>query len=339
VLDLRGSEAFFGFVDAVFRDPANLEAEALARTALAFGCPPAPFEARIASADLDDRIESDMVLAERLGVNGTPHFLINGLHVAGAVPLEELAAHVDRELVQAASLRAQGIAAAEISARRTRENFRVAPDVGEEPAVDDTVWNVPIGDSPREGPDDALVTIIEFGDFQCPFCQRVQPTLAQLRDRYGSDLRIVWKHLPLPFHIRARPAATFAVEARKKLGDVGFWKAAELLYASAPHLEDSDLEPIARHLHLPWARTLDAMQKDADASTLDADMSVANSFEATGVPHFFINGRRLVGAQPLESFVQAVDRALLEARDLMKTSGVPRARVFSELMQRAHAPQ
>ena len=338
VLELRGSDAFFGYIDTLFRDQTHLEPDQLERAALAFGVDPAAFAARVGSRELSDRIEADRTLAERLGIDGTPHFLINGIHVSGAVPLGELAAPIDRELGRAAELREHGVAAREISARLTRDNFRAPPpDLGEEPE-DTTVWNVPLGDSPRLGPDDALVTIIEFADFECPFCQRVQLTLATLREQYGADVRIVFKHLPLPFHPRARPSATLAIEARKKLGDAGFWKAVGFLFGSSPNLADSDLEPIARHLGLDWPGVRNAAAHDADAAILDADAALARDFGAAGVPHFFINGRRLVGAQPLEAFTASVDAALAEARQLMQTKSVPRKLVFSELMRTARVP-
>src|SRR5512145_1202220 len=74
----------------------------------------------------------------------------------------------------------------------------------------DAVFAVPIGNSPVKGSADAWVTIVEFTDFQCPHCGRVQGTLERLRERYGADLRFVLKHAPLPFHPDAHPAALAA---------------------------------------------------------------------------------------------------------------------------------
>ena len=76
-----------------------------------------------------------------------------------------------------------------------------------------TVYNVPVGNRPAQGPSDALVTVAEFSDFQCPFCARAQSTLAQLRQQYGNRVRVVWLNMPLDFHANARVAAEAAMEA------------------------------------------------------------------------------------------------------------------------------
>ncbi len=72
--------------------------------------------------------------------------------------------------------------------------------------------------------------MIEFSDFQCPFCRRVEPTLKGLRDKYGDKVRLVWKNEPLPFHPRAEPAAEAALEVRAEKGDKGFWDAHDKLF-------------------------------------------------------------------------------------------------------------
>ncbi|MBW2551922.1 MAG: thioredoxin domain-containing protein, partial [Deltaproteobacteria bacterium] len=86
------------------------------------------------------------------------------------------------------------------------------------------VYKVPLkGNEPQKGPDDALVTIVEVSDFECPFCGRVEPTIKQVVDKYGKDVRVVWLNNPLPFHKNAKPAATAALEAQAQKGDKGFW--------------------------------------------------------------------------------------------------------------------
>ena len=99
--------------------------------------------------------------------------------------------------------------------------------------------------APSRGEHGAQVTIVEFSDFQCPYCSRVEPTLKQIREKYGDKVRLVWKNEPLPFHPRAEPAAEVALEARAEKGDKGFWDVHDKLFASQPKLEDADLEKVA----------------------------------------------------------------------------------------------
>lgn len=108
--------------------------------------------------------------------------------------------------------------------------------------VDPTVFKVPIEGSPTKGSADALVTLVEFSDYQCPFCSRADATVKQLQKDYGSKLRVVMKQNPLSFHPRAKPAALAAMAA----GEQGkYWEYHEKLFANAKALEDADLEKYA----------------------------------------------------------------------------------------------
>ncbi|HEY6879162.1 MAG TPA: thioredoxin domain-containing protein, partial [Polyangiales bacterium] len=85
-------------------------------------------------------------------------------------------------------------------------------------------FKVPVTDAqPSQGPTDALVTIVEFSDFECPFCGRVVPTLEQLEKEYGKKIRVVWRNQPLPFHQNAMPAAQAAMEAYAQGKSAKFW--------------------------------------------------------------------------------------------------------------------
>jgi protein-disulfide isomerase len=339
VRELGGNDKFFRFVALLFQDQRHLAQDDLRRAAVSLGIDGTSFDLLARSPGVSARVDADLELASRVGATGTPHFLINGDAVTGAMPLDDFAAIIDRELAEAHALVARGTPPSRVYAMRTSANFKPPEETkaSETEPEKDGPWNVPVGSSPRLGPDDALVTIIEFSDFQCPFCKRVQPALSAIVERYGKDVRVVWKHLPLPFHPHARPAATLSIEARKARGDAGFWKAAELLFDSSPKLENEDLARIARTLGLDWPKTERAIASDADAAILAEDEGTSVDFEAQGTPHFFINGNRLVGSQPLESFTAIIDAELDKARKLL-ASGVPRTRVFDELMKTASAP-
>ena len=116
-----------------------------------------------------------------------------------------------------------------------------------------------MGSSPMRGPKDAPVTLVLFSDVQCPFCARLEPTLAQLRTKYAKELRVVFKHNPLPFHPHAEPAAQLAIEARAQKGDAGFFAALDAMFADNRHLEDADLKAVAQRIGLDVSRAMAAV--------------------------------------------------------------------------------
>ncbi len=174
----------------------------------------------------------------------------------------------------------------------------------------DKDYDVEIGDAPVKGPEDALVTIVEWSDFQCPFCNRVAPTLARIEEEYGDEVRIVFKHMPLSMHPQA-PQAHAASEAAHRQGR--FWEMHDRIFANQRDLSVATLESHARAIGLD----MDQYAKDvADASVkarIDEDMKQAASLNVTGTPSFFINGRFLSGAQPFENFKRAIDAAIERA--------------------------
>ncbi len=284
-------------------------------------------------------IARDVALAEALGANGTPEFFLNGSHLVGAQPLESFTSAVDRILARARTIEPR---------QRVYEAMVAAPVELEPPPSPspsprraepdpEQVLRVPVGSSPTTGPADALVTMVVFSDFQCPFCQRVELTLASLRARYPADLRIVWKNQPLPFHERARPAAEAAMEAYAQHGNAGFWAFHDAVFARPGALsEDADVERFAQEAQLDMPRFRAAMAAHAHAPEVDADMALATQLEANGTPHFFINGRRLVGAQPEATFVTAIDEARRRAEDFVRAHPqVGRAAYYEWIMAEA----
>jgi protein-disulfide isomerase len=188
--------------------------------------------------------------------------------------------------------------------------------------------------SPQRGPADALVTIVEFSDFQCPFCSRVQATLAELQQRYGRDLRIVWRHLPLPFHRDAQPAAE-AVMAAHAAGR--FWSMHDLLFQNQQALDQGALEQYATQVGLDLATFREALDRRRYRAAVEADARLAADLGISGTPTFVVNGRKLVGAQPVNAFVAVIDDELARARRLMNERRVGRADVYHELQRGALA--
>jgi protein-disulfide isomerase len=197
------------------------------------------------------------------------------------------------------------------------------------------VLRVPAAGAPARGPATALVTVVVFSDFQCPYCARANATLAALRARYGDELRVVFRHEPLSFHPDAMPAAEAAAEAFAQRGNAGFWRMHDLLFAHQHELDRPHLEGYARAVGLDLARFRSALDQHAHRAAIGRDEALATSVEATGTPHFFINGVRLVGAQPEATFVRQIDAALAAARARLAAHPTPRAGFYDALMASA----
>jgi protein-disulfide isomerase len=196
----------------------------------------------------------------------------------------------------------------------------------------DTVYDVPVGSSPVRGRADALVTIAMFTDFQCPFCVRVMPTITTLLERH-PEARLVFKHFPLPMHPDARPAAIAAIAADRA---GRFWPFHDLVWAAGG--KDLGGRAGMRRFAAMSAVDLTRFERDMDdprtTETLEADLALARRVGVTGTPCFFINGKKLSGARPLEDFETAVAAARALAEDLVK-SGVPRTAVYDVVRKTA----
>ncbi len=169
------------------------------------------------------------------------------------------------------------------------------------------VYEVAVGESPSRGSAEAPVTIVEFSDFQCPFCSRVVTTLAEIHQEYGDQVRVTFKHLPLSFHAKA-PAAHAAAEAAHKQGK--FWEMHDKIFANQKDLEPATFEKYAAEIGLDIEKYKQDVASKAVAVRVKADVSQAGSLGVTGTPGFFVNGRFLSGAQPFASFKKLIDEEL-----------------------------
>ena len=276
-----------------------------------------------------------MALGKAAGVRGTPAFFINGVHLGGAQPITKFTEVIDAQQAAALAAIASGTRPADVYVKLSLENQAKNPapkDEGSTPKDETTVWRVPLGASPSRGPATAAVTIVEFGDFQCPFCLRSEKVLNEVRERFGPKVRIVWKHNPLAFHQHAAPAAELAIQAFTEQGDAGFWQVHDALYDNPTHLEDSDLLGLAKRLRLRGAAVALASTK-YDAQ-IKAEQRLATSLDAKGTPTFFLNGRRLVGAQPIEKFAGIIEEEILHAQEIV-ARGVAPSDVYAEIQKSA----
>ena len=353
-----GNRAFWDAHDAFFQHQRGLEEE-IEQAAGRLGLTPEDIAAMTHGRE-GERVDADVKEANALGARGTPAFLVNGVFLSGAQPVEKFSQIIDEQLAKSSALAARGVPRSRVYVELTKEQWKAAAPARPDPVDDRTRHLVPIGKSPVRGKPTALVTIVEFAEFQCPFCGRVAPTVEKVLAKYGSDVRFVWKHNPLPFHPRAKPAAIFVEEARAQKGDAGFWAAHDLLFrkecAGNPqasredceanngqwvdHQKQLDAQQLLAHakaLRLNVARMNRALTSDAHMARVEEDQDLADDVRASGTPHFFINGRRLTGAQPMEKLVAVIDEELIEARAMI-AKGVRPAQVYDKLMATAKAP-
>jgi len=159
----------------------------------------------------------------------------------------------------------------------------------------------------ERGVQNAPVTIIEFSDFQCPFCNRVSKTLDDVLQAYPDKVRLIFKHAPLPIH----PQSNLIHEAVSAAGAQGkFWQMHDLVFANPQKAEKADLVQLATQLRLDVRRFEQALENQLFKPIVDRDLSEAKGLGVTGTPTFFINGRKLVGAKSFEAFKAVIDEAL-----------------------------
>ena len=167
-----------------------------------------------------------------------------------------------------------------------------------------------LADDPSRGPDDALVVIVEFSDFECSFCQRATATLGVLLERYGDQLRFVFKDFPLPNH----PHAFKAAEAGNCAHEQGkFWEFHDKLFATQDALDVPSLKTYAGELGLDTEAFASCLDEGRHAAAVNRDLSIGRTSGASSTPTLFTNGRPVFGAFPLETFDQIIREELATA--------------------------
>lgn len=261
----------------------------------------------LASGRYSDAVNADLAEGQSLGVNGTPGFFVNGYPVPGAQPYEVFQ---------------QVIALAE--AGRLAEAYSQAsgPDDGKARATTTALAvqpaEVPLGDEPAKGSPDAPVTIVEYSDFQCPFCLRhFQQTLPQLQSYIDAgQVRYIFKDFPIhSIHPQAQKAHESARCARELGEEEGFWAMHDLLFANQEqwagnpnHVEV--FKSLAVEMELPQAEFDECLDSGRYADAVNAQVNEGVQLGVRGTPSFFINGQSLVGAQPFAVFQQAIEALL-----------------------------
>lgn len=338
---VEGNDAFWRFHERAFEEMGGgTGAVDLAGWAESAGLSRSDFDAARGDTRHGAKVDADIALGKRLGVNGIPATFINGISLRGAQPESKLAETIDAQLSAAETELAAGTPATQIYTTLTARNLAPAADkpaptpAPSPPAADDTtVWKVPVlPTDPVLGPADAAVTLVAFSDFECPFCSRAANTVREIHQAYPSEVRIVWKDHALPFHKNAPAAHQLAREAQAQLGNDGFWKAHDLLFENQRALSRDQLLGYAGQLGLDRAKVADALAKNAHQGHLDTGATLAADVEASGTPHFFVNGRRIKGAVPFEKFKTVIDEEIAHAARL-RAEGVSAGNLYAEIIK------
>ena len=214
-------------------------------------------------------------------------------------PLDAMAPVINRFLTEQREADARRALVAEL--RRTGPDVRVMFDAPRrEIQVADT--------DPSLGSSSAPVTIVEFSDFQCPFCRSVAPTLKQVREKYGDKVRVVWKDFPLT---QIHPDAFKAAEAAHCAGDQGkFWEYHDRLFANQQALQPDSLKSYASALGLDTAAFNSCLDSSKHGPRVSEGVAQGTRLGVNSTPTLYINGRMISGAQPLETFSILIDEEL-----------------------------
>lgn len=323
----KGSEAHAKFVQKAFANQTSLTDENREKWMAELGVDEVTADLRRRAKE---RVLADVELGKKLGVTGTPNSFVDGKEVSGAQGEASFASVIDAHLEAAAELT---VAPDKIYEKLCEKFFTTKKSVSAA-AEDETVYKVGLLGAPVEGPKDALVTVVTFGDYQCPFCKRLDDALVLLRKDFPTKVRLAFRQEPLAFHKRALPAAHFAMEAFMQKGAPTFFTVHHALFAASPHLDDPDLEAIAKANGLDAPKAMAAVATNKWTTELGRDHTMATLLSVTGTPCSFVNGRKLVGAQPYPKLKSLVEERLAEAEKLVK-EGVAPDKIYDEIMKTA----
>ncbi len=282
---------FWPYHDKLFANFRRLDRSDLLAYARDIGLEMTQFESDLEDPSLQKYVETDDAMGVRVGASGTPTFFINGYRIVGAQPPARFQQAI-RELLAG---KAPSIA-------RPHRPYR--PRAPPPPA---TPIALAIGQAPTWGPDNAPVTVVIFSDFECPFCSRANRTLDAIKQAYPGQVRFAFKHMPLSFHRNAKPAAIASMAAHRQ---GKFWEFHDKLFADYRNLNREKFLQIAEQIGLDSQRFQTDLEDPALPSLVEADAAYASRIGVNGTPTFFVNGRKIAGAQPLQSFQRLIDPIL-----------------------------
>jgi protein-disulfide isomerase len=329
---------FWEMHDTLFANQKALAKENLEKYAAELGLDVEKFKADMADPAIKKKVEADQAAAVSLGATGTPAFFINGIKLSGAKSFEEFKTTIDAEIKKADAKLAGGAAADNVAYQLMSENDSKVLDVfvrnvpSAKPAdPPKEVWKVAVrGDEQMKGNvKDPLVTIVEWSEFQCPFCSKIGPTVKQVLDEYGDKVRFVFKHNPLSFHDKAELAsiASFAAAAQGK-----FWEMHDKLFENQQALDRPDLEKYAEELGLDMVKFKADVDAKIGLEQIRKDQADAADVKASGTPSIYVNGKKLEGGNSFDNFKALIDSEI-EAMNKLLEKGTPKEKLYAEAIK------
>jgi len=334
----RKQGKFWEMHDKLFANQQALTPADFERYAGEIGLNVEQFKKDYADPTLAAIVDQHQSIANAVGATGTPAFFINGKNLRGAQPVEEFKKLVDEEVAAAGANKGEAYIKDRLKTNNAALHGFVyegkpAPKVTPpKPQVDKTVYKVDVNPAVDavKGDANALVTMVIFSEFQCPFCNKVLPTLNQLMTDYAGKVRMVFKHSPLPFHKDAVPASNAALCAKEQ---GKFWEMHDKLFENQKALDAASLEKYAGEVGVAdmgkWKECFSANKYNAQ---ITADMELGGKVTARGTPNVFVNGRKITGAKPIEEFKTIVDEEMKRAEATL-AKGVAADKLYEELIK------
>lgn len=293
---------FWEFHDASATLPQIPQAADLSRAASKAGLNLKRLEACVRSGKHQALIRQEKAAGIQKGITGTPTFFINNQRITGPVALEQFSSFIEA-LIKGAPLPSHTGSAAPAAPS--------APALGEAEGSAVLLFDDLHG-RPSLGPPDAKITLVEFSDFQCSFCKQFELTLKKLEKNFPGKIWRVWRHYPLPMHEtaeRIHQASECAFEQGK------FWEYHDKLFETqtAGGRDDASLVQLAQNLGLNKESFRQCLESGKYREVVKKDIAKGGQSGVSGTPAVFINGQRVEGAQPYESFEQMIKTKLRES--------------------------
>ncbi len=171
------------------------------------------------------------------------------------------------------------------------------------------VFEVNVGEAPFKGASDAKVTIVEYSDFQCPFCSKAAVIVTELEKKYGKKIKIAFKNYPLPMHSQARMASEAALCANEQNVKF-FWKMHDGMFADQTKLDKDSLIATAKKAGVKEADFKTCLDSEKFKTKIEEDIAQGQKIGIKSTPTFFVNGKLISGAQPIEVFSELIDEEL-----------------------------